>query len=53
MHQREGAMVKKHRVLVDGHNSEEEEFTIEVAGSMGSLATSNMFTMDSMKTRLR
>jgi hypothetical protein len=53
MHQREGAMVKKHKVLVDGQNLEEEEFATEVAGSMGALETTNMFTVDSMKTRLR
>ena len=45
-------MVKKHRVLVDGHNLEEEDFGIEVAGSMGALETTNLFTVDNLKTRL-
>jgi hypothetical protein len=53
MHQREGTMVKKHRVLIDGQNLEEEDFTTEVAGSMGALATTNLFTVDNMKTRLK
>jgi hypothetical protein len=53
MHQREGAMVKKHRVLIDGQNLEEEDFATEVAGSMGALATTNLFTVDSMRTRLK
>jgi len=46
-------MVKKHRVLVDGHNLEEEDFSTEVVGSMGALATTNLFTVDNLKTRLR
>jgi hypothetical protein len=53
MHLREGTMVKKHRVLVDGKNLEEEDFTTEVAGSMGALATANLFSVDSLKTRLK
>ena len=53
MHLRGGAMVKKHKVLVDGENLEEEDLAIEVAGSMGSLATTNLFSVDNMKTRLK
>jgi hypothetical protein len=53
MYMREGGMVKKHRVLVDGQNLEEEDFAIEVAGSMGDLATSNLFIVDNMRTRLK
>jgi len=53
MHLREGTMVKKHRVLIDGQNLEEEDFTTEVAGSMGALAMTNLFSVDSLKTRLK
>jgi hypothetical protein len=53
MHLREGIMVKKHRVLVDGQNLEEEDFAIEVAGSMGDLETDNLFSVESMKTRMK
>jgi hypothetical protein len=53
MHLKEGTMVKKHRVLVDGQNLEEEDFTTEVAGSMGSLETTNLFSIDSLKVRLK
>jgi hypothetical protein len=53
MYMREGGMVKKHRVLVDGKNLEEEYFTTEVVGSMGALATTNLFTVDNMRTRLK
>jgi ABC-type phosphate transport system auxiliary subunit len=32
---------------------EEEDFSIEVVGSMGALETTNLFTVDNMKTRLK
>jgi hypothetical protein len=50
---REGGMVRKHRVLVDGQNMEEEYFTTEVVGSMGALETTNLFTVGNMRTRLK
>ena len=53
MHLREGTMVKKHKVLVDGKNLEEEDFTTEVAGSMVALETTNLFSIDSLKVRLK
>jgi hypothetical protein len=53
MYLREGTMVKKHRVLVDGKKLEEEDFATEVAGSIGALATANLFSVDSLKTRLK
>jgi len=31
---------------------EEEDFTTEIAGSMGSMETTNFFTMGNMRTRI-
>ena len=53
MHLKGETMVNKHRVLIDGQNLEEEDFTIEVVGSMGALATNNLFTVDNLKTRMK
>jgi hypothetical protein len=53
MHMREGGMVKKHRVLIDGQKLEEEDFATEVAGSMGAMATTNIFTVENMRTRIK
>jgi hypothetical protein len=50
---REGEMVKNHRVLLDGKNLEEEDFSIEVARSLGAFATTNLFSVDNLKERLR
>jgi hypothetical protein len=39
MHMREGGMVKKHRLLIDGQKLEEEDFAREVVGSMERMRT--------------
>jgi hypothetical protein len=52
-HMKEGRMVKKHKVLIDGHNLEEEDFATEIAGSMGAMATTNFFTMGNMRMRIK
>jgi Na+-transporting NADH:ubiquinone oxidoreductase subunit NqrA len=49
---REGGMVKKDKVLVDEKNMYEGYFTTEVAGSMGALATTNLFIVSNMRERL-
>ena len=49
---REGGMVKKHKVLVDGQNLEEGDFVTKVARSMGALATTNLFIVNNMRARL-
>jgi hypothetical protein len=53
MHLKAGAMVKKNRILVDGKNIEEEDFATEVAGSLGAFATTNLFSVDNLKSRLQ
>jgi hypothetical protein len=53
MHMREGAMVKNNRILLDGQNLEEEDFSTEVAGSLGDFATTNLFSVDILRERLR
>jgi hypothetical protein len=40
-HQKEGAIVKRHMVLFDGHALEEEDFATEVAGWLADFATTN------------
>jgi hypothetical protein len=45
-------MVKKHKVLLDGHNLEEEDFSIEIASSMGAMETTNIFTTRNMRMRI-
>ena len=48
-HQREGATIKRHKVLYDGHALEEEEFAMEVLGSLGDFATTNWYSVGNLK----
>jgi hypothetical protein len=50
---KEGASIKKHRVLLDGQNVEEEDFSTEVVGSLGDFAKANLFSVDNMKEKLK
>jgi hypothetical protein len=52
-HQREGATVKRHKVLFDGQALEEEDFATDVAGSLGAFATTNQFSVGNLKERLK
>jgi hypothetical protein len=52
-HQRDGATVKKHRVLLDGQALEEEDFATDVAGSLGDFATTNQFSVGNLKEKLK
>ena len=45
-------MVKKHRAIIDGQKLKEGEFTSEIAGTMGVLASANLYTMGSLTTML-
>ena len=53
MYMKEGSMVKKHKVLLDGQNLEEEDFATEIAVSMGAMEITNFFTMGNMRTRIK
>ena len=53
MHQKEGAMVKKHRVLLDGQSLEDEYFSIEVSDSLGDFSIANLFLVDNLKEILK
>jgi hypothetical protein len=52
-HQREGATVKRHRVLYDGQALEEAEFAMEVAGSLGAFSTTNQYSVGNLKEQLK
>jgi hypothetical protein len=51
--QRDGAIVKKNRVLLDGQALEEEDFATDVAGSLGDFATTNQFSVSNLKEKLK
>jgi hypothetical protein len=52
-HQRVGAAAKRYRVLTDGEALEEVEFTEEVAGTLGAYATTNQYSVGTLKEWLK
>jgi hypothetical protein len=45
-------MVKKHRVIIDGQKLKEGEFATEIVGTMGALASANMYSVGNLTTML-
>jgi hypothetical protein len=52
-YQKVGATAKKYRILMDGEALEEEEFTDEIAGTLGAYATTNQYSVGTLKERLK
>jgi hypothetical protein len=52
-YQREGAITKKYKILADGEALEEEEFTDEIEGTLGAYATTNQYSVETLKARLK
>ena len=48
MHPRGNMMIKKHKIIVDGQKLEEGEFSTEIAGTMGALASTNLYSVGSV-----
>jgi peptidoglycan hydrolase CwlO-like protein len=38
---------------LDGQNLEEEDFVVEVAGSLGDFAKTNLFSVDNLKEKIK
>jgi hypothetical protein len=52
IHPRGDGMVKKHRVIIDGKKLKDGEFATEIAGTMGVLASTNLYSVGSLRTML-
>jgi hypothetical protein len=52
-YQRAGATAKKYKILTDGEALEEEEFTDEIAGTLGAYATTNQYSVGTLKGWLK
>jgi predicted nucleic acid-binding Zn-ribbon protein len=44
--------IKKHRVIIDGKKLKEGEFATELAGTMGAIASANMYSVGNLTTML-
>ena len=53
MHRRGDMMIKKHKIIIDGKKLKEGEFTTEIAGTMGALASENLYYAGNLRTMLQ
>jgi hypothetical protein len=53
LYQREGVMAKKFKIMTDGKAAKEEEFTDEIAGTLGAYATTNQYSVGTLKAQLK
>jgi hypothetical protein len=52
MHPRGDMMIKKHKIIIDRKKLKEGEFTTEIVGTMGALASTNLYFVGSLTTML-
>jgi hypothetical protein len=53
LYQREGIVAKKFKVMTDGKVMKEEEFAKEIAGTLGAYATTNQYSVGTLKAQLK
>jgi hypothetical protein len=52
IHPRGEGTIKKHRVIIDGKKLKDGEFSTELAGTMGAIASKNMYYVGNLTTML-
>jgi hypothetical protein len=52
-YQKVGAVAKRFKILTEGKVVEEEEFTDEIAGTLGAYATTNQYSVGTLKAQLK
>jgi hypothetical protein len=52
-HHQAGTVAKKFKILTDDKDLEEEEFTDEIAGMLGAYATTNQYSVGTLRSRLK
>jgi hypothetical protein len=52
IHPRGEGTIKKHRVIIDGKKLKDGEFATELAGTMGAIASANMYSVGNLTTML-
>jgi hypothetical protein len=48
-----GTVVKRYKILTDDEALEEEEFTDEIAGTLGAYATANQYSVGTLRQQLK
>jgi hypothetical protein len=53
LYQREGVMAKNFKIMTEGKAAKEEEFADEIAGTLGDYATTNQYSVGTLKAQLK
>jgi hypothetical protein len=53
IHARGNTMIKKHRIIIDGRKLKDREFATKIAGTMGALASTNLYSFNNLRNSLR
>jgi hypothetical protein len=53
IHPRGDMMIKKHKIIVDGQKLKEGEVATEIAGTMGALASTDLYSVSNLRTMLQ
>jgi hypothetical protein len=52
-HQKDGATVKRKRMMYDGQNLEDSKFAKDMVGSLGAFATTNQWSVENLAEQLK
>jgi hypothetical protein len=52
IHPRGEGMIKKHRIIIDGKKLKDGEFATKLAGTMGAISSTNMYSVGNLTTML-
>jgi hypothetical protein len=52
-YQKEGVVAKKFKIMTDGKAAKEEKFVEEIVGMLGAYATTNQYSVGTLKTQLK
>jgi hypothetical protein len=53
IYQEVGTVSKKFKILTDGRNMKKEEFATQIAGTLGAFATTNQYSVGTLKDQLK
>jgi hypothetical protein len=53
LYQEAGTVSKKYKILTDGKDMKKVEFTTQIAGTLGAFATTNQYSVGTLKDQLK
>ena len=53
LYQEAGTISKKFKIIIDGRTMKKEEFAMQIAGTLGVFATTNQYSVGTLKDQLK